>query len=128
MNGCASVRSKTIKWEMAQQEHFGYEEFLKLWDQPEKPEGLVVFPDTTASGVILGLREKNVRVPEDLKLVFHKNEASDYFCPMPVSFAVFSEREAARALIQQIQKQFRGESCEPISLPFKIVAHDNSNS
>ena len=30
-------------------EHFGYEQFLKLWNQPEKPEGLLIFYDTTVS-------------------------------------------------------------------------------
>ena len=34
-----------------EQEHFGYEQFLKLWSQPEKPEGLLVFNDVVARGV-----------------------------------------------------------------------------
>ena len=106
------------------QEQFGYEEFLKLWSSPEKPEGLIVFPDTVARGVVLALREKQVRVPQELKLVLHKNESLDLFCPMPVTFMVSNERETARALIEQIQKQFRGESCEPISLPYRLMAHE----
>jgi len=106
------------------QEQFGHEEFLKLWSAPEKPEGLVVFPDTVARGLLLALREKQVRVPEELKLVLHKNESLGLFCPMPVTFMVSSERETAQALIEQVQKQFRGESCEPISLPFKQMAHE----
>ena len=105
-------------------EQFGYEEFLKLWSLPEKPEGLIVFPDTAARGVVLALREKHVRVPQELKLVLHKNESLDLFCPMPVTFMVSSEREMARALIKQVQKQFHGESCERISPPFQIVAHE----
>ena len=109
------------------QNQFGYEEFLQLWSQPEKPEGLVVFSDTVVSGAVMAIREKQVRVPEELKLVLHKNETIELFCPMPATFVVESERETARALIEQIQKQFRGESCEPISLPFKIQAHNNLN-
>jgi len=109
------------------QEQFGYEEFLKLWSLPEKPEGLIVFPDTVARGVILALREKQVRVPEELKLVLHKNESLDLFCPMPVTFMVSSEREIARILIEQVQKQFRGESCERISLPFRLMAHQSAS-
>ena len=106
------------------QEQYGYKEFLKLWSLPEKPEGLIVYSDTVARGVVLALREKHVRVPEELKLVLHKNESLDLFCPMPVTLMVSSEREAARALIEQVQKQFRGESCEPIFLRFKRVAHE----
>jgi DNA-binding LacI/PurR family transcriptional regulator len=107
------------------QEHFGHEQFLKIWSQPEKPEGLLIMNDTISRGALLAMREKQVRVPEDLKLVLHKNETIDLFCPMPVTFVVTSEREMARALIAQVQKQFRGESCERVSLPFKLVAHNN---
>ena len=75
---------------------------------------------------MMAIREKQVRVPEDLKLALGKNETIDLFCPMPATFVVASEREMARALIEQVQKQFRGESCERISLPFKLVAHAGS--
>ena len=107
------------------QEQFGYEEFLKLWSQPEKPEGLVVLTDFVARGAIVAIREKQVRVPEELKLILHKCESTHLFCPMPATFVVNSEPEMARALIEQVKKQFRGESCERISLPFKLVAHEN---
>jgi len=105
---------------------FGYEEFLKLWSQPEKPEGLVVFPaDNVVTGTLMAIREKQVRVPEDLKLALAKNESIELFCPTPATFVVNSERATARALMEQIQRQFRGESCEPISLPYKIETHVN---
>jgi len=109
------------------QEQYGYKEFLKLWSLPEKPEGLIVFPDTAVRGTLLALREKQVRVPKELKLVLHKNESLGLFCPMPATFMVNSQRETARALIEQVQKQFRGESCEPIPLPFKRRAHEYSS-
>ena len=72
----------------------------------------------------MAIQEKQVRVPNELKLALSKNESIDLFCPMPATFVVGSEREAARALMEQIQRQFRGESCEPISLPYKIRAHN----
>ena len=109
------------------QERFGYEHFLNLWSQPEKPEGLLVYSDVVARGMVTAIREKQVRVPEDLKLVLHKNESIDLFCPMPVTFVVASEREMARTLIEQVQKQFRGESCERISLPFRLMAHQSAS-
>jgi len=105
-------------------DYFGYQEFLALWSYPDRPEGLIVLDDVVARGVIAALLEKSVPVPRELKLVLQKNEAINYLCPMPVTFAVGSEREIARALVDQVEKQFRGESCEPISLPFKLVAHN----
>ncbi len=73
----------------------------------------------------MAVQEKQVRVPDKLKLALHKNENTNLFCPMPATFVMASERETARALIEQIQKQFRGESCERIFLPFKLEAHNN---
>ena len=102
------------------QERFGHEEFLKLWSQGRRPEGLIVYPDTTVRSVILAMREKQVRVPEELKLIFHKNESIDLLCPMPATFVISSEREFARALIEQLRKQFQGERCEPITVPFRL--------
>jgi len=72
-------------------ERFGYEGFLKLWSLPEKPEGLVVCPDNAVRGMLLALGQKQVRVPEELKLVLHKNESLDLFCPVPATFLVSSE-------------------------------------
>ena len=104
-------------------EGYGYEEFLKLWSQPERPEGLIVADDVTARGVILALQQQHVRVPEDLKLVLHKNENIDLLCPMPATMMISSERNTARVLIAQVQKQFRGEPYEPINLPFRLLVH-----
>lgn len=102
------------------QESFGYEQFRELWGQSEKPDGLVVWPDTVARGAIMAMLEQQVRVPAELKLALHKNEAVDLLCPMPATFLVSSERQIAQALIQQVQKQFRGETCEPIILGFTV--------
>jgi DNA-binding LacI/PurR family transcriptional regulator len=107
-------------------EQFGYEEFLKLWSHPERPEGLLVCDDTVARGVILAVREQQVRVPEDLKLVLHKNESIDLYCPLPATLVVTSEREIAQALIGQVQKQFRGETCELIQIGFTLSSTVNA--
>ena len=104
-------------------EGYGYEEFLKLWSQPERPEGLIVADNVAARGVILALQQQQVRVPEDLKLVLHKNESIDLLCPVPATFIVCSEREIAKALIDQVQKQFRGEQCQPVSIPYRLTSH-----
>ncbi|MBI4025735.1 MAG: GntR family transcriptional regulator [Verrucomicrobia bacterium] len=104
------------------QEKFGYEQFLELWRLKERPDGLIVYPDTAARGAILAARERQVRVPGDLKVVLHKNESIELLCPMPATLAISSERKMAKALMAQVQKQFRGERCEPISLPFRLMA------
>ena len=100
------------------QEEFGYNEFRQIWRQPQRPDGLVVFPDTSVPGVILSLLEQRVNVPDELKLVAHKHAEINFLCPLPITYLYSSTAQVARALLSQIERQFEGETCEPILLPF----------
>jgi DNA-binding LacI/PurR family transcriptional regulator len=80
----------------------------------ERPAGLAVTDDAMAQGVIKALLERQVRVPEQLRLMTLKNAHVDLFIPLSVSHVVFNETDIARALLEQVQKQFRGEPCEAI--------------
>jgi len=100
------------------QEEFGYKEFKQLWRQTKRPEGLVVFPDTSVPGVVMSVLEQRVNVPEELKLVAHKHAEINFLCPLPITFLYSSTEQIARKLFEQIERQFAGESCEPIVLPF----------
>ena len=95
------------------QEIWGYRKLHEFWRQPTRPEALVVYPDTTARGVVMGLLELQVRVPQDLKLVLHKNVEVEMLCPLPATFLTVSMREVAQALLEQVEQQFYGNSCAP---------------
>jgi len=101
------------------QEEFGYKEFKQIWRQPRRPDGLVVFPDTSVPGVIMSVLEQRVDVPKDLKLVAHKHAELNFLCPLPITFLYSSTGQIARALLSQIERQFAGETCEPVLLPFR---------
>lgn len=101
-------------------ERFGYEQFHELWRLPSHPEGLLVFDDTVVRGTITALLETQVRVPEQLKLVFHRNAEIPLICPLPAAFVVFSVAEAAQAAIEMIQKQFGGQPCAPVLLKHRL--------
>lgn len=100
------------------QEEFGYREFKQIWRQAKRPDGLVVFPDTSVPGVILSVLEQRVNVPEDLKLVAHKHAEINFLCPLPITCLYSSTAQVARALFSQIQRQYAGEACDPVALPF----------
>ncbi len=100
------------------QEEFGYREFKEIWRQAERPEGLVIFPDTSVPGVIISLLEQRVNVPGELRLVAHKHAGIEFLCPLPITFLYSSARDIARAMIAQIERQFEGQTCEPVVLPF----------
>jgi DNA-binding LacI/PurR family transcriptional regulator len=103
------------------QEAFGYHEFKKVWQQPQRPDGMVIFPDTSVPGVIVSVLEQRVNVPDDLKLVVHKHAEINFLCPLPVSYLYSSTAQIAQALFSQIEHQFHGEPCSPIILPFRTT-------
>jgi DNA-binding LacI/PurR family transcriptional regulator len=100
------------------QEEFGYREFRQIWRQTERPEGLVVFPDTSVPGVILSVLEQRVKVPDELKLVAHKHAEIGFLCPLPITYLYSSTAQIARAMFGQLERQFSGGTCEPVVLPF----------
>ena len=100
------------------QEEFGYKEFKQIWLQSRRPDGLVVFPDTSVTGVVMSVLEQRVDVPRDLKLVVHKHAEINFLCPLPVSYLYSSTGQIAEALFSQVERQFDGATCSPIILPF----------
>jgi len=104
-----------------QMEQFGYDRFQKLWSGSSRPDGLIVWPDVLARGVAWAIGEGRVSVPEELRVVFHRNEKMKFLCPFPASWMELSISDTADALIQQIQTQFEGKQAEPISIPFRLV-------
>jgi len=104
------------------QEQMGYEQFHAVWREPEKPQGIVVYPDTFVRGVLLGIAETGVRVPEDLKLVLHKNAGIDLFCPYPADLVISEERDIAKALVNQLETQFSGKPVSPLHFTFHQAA------
>jgi DNA-binding LacI/PurR family transcriptional regulator/DNA-binding transcriptional regulator YhcF (GntR family) len=103
---------------------YGYDTFRKIARGPELPEGLIVTPDTAMRGVITGILQAGVRVPEKMKIVSHRNARARLLCPFPVTWAVTDENAAAEALIATIQRQFAGEKPTHVSLPYTFQDDD----
>ncbi len=117
------VRIPTRELSSRQFEGFGYEQFISLWREPERPQGLMVEHDTIGRGVISGILAQRVRVPEELKVVFQSSAEIPMICPFPATFVEGSCGEVAEALLQQVTRSFRGEPCKPIWLPYRTRTH-----
>jgi len=65
---------------------FGHEQFHALWDLPQRPEGLFVYPDVVATGVVTAILERRLNMPQDVKVVFHANDRLPYVCPFEAAF------------------------------------------
>ena len=99
---------------------FGYQAFHELWSLKKKPDGLFVFPDGIARGAIMAMMACQVRVPEDLRVVLHKNEEINLFCPLPVTFVVSRAANAAEALLKQLSILYQGKEPKTARLDYKI--------
>lgn len=99
-------------------ERFGYEQFDALWRQETRPQGLVVYPDTVARGVVIAMLEKKVRVPRDLRLVLHRNRGVDFLCPLEASWVETDVAAVAAGMVRQIWTQLANEPVRPVMVPY----------
>ncbi len=100
---------------------FGYESFLSLWAEAEKPDCLFIYPDMAARGVLTGMLSLGAKVPEELLVAMHRNENIDFPCPFSRIELRTSAKDAAQAMLSQIAAGMRGESQEALSLEQRIV-------
>jgi DNA-binding LacI/PurR family transcriptional regulator len=91
--------------------NFGYDRFLEFWKMEHKPDGLFVFPDFVASGVVMGALECRVDVPKDLKLVLYANDQIPYPCPLSAKFVVQNVSHYAQVFREIIQQQIAKVDC-----------------
>ena len=91
-------------------EDFGLDSFAAIWSGATKPDGLIIYPDSIALGVIMSILQHGVRVPDDLKLVIHCNEEVYFPCPMPADWQVVSITNIVGALWENLRAQADGKS------------------
>lgn len=105
-------------------ERWGYDAFQRLWAQAKHPDGLFVTTDAEALGVTMAILERGVRVPDELRLAMHKNEGIDLLCPFPVTHIVGRPTEAAKALLDIVERQFAGKPTQPVIVGFHAQASE----
>lgn len=101
-------------------EQWGYDAFGAIWDQAKRPDGLLVEEDVSSIGVTHAVLERGVRIPTDLRLVYAKNAEVDLFCTLPVTYVVVKATDAARSLLELIERQFAGEPVQPVVLGCEV--------
>lgn len=102
-------------------EREGYDQFHALWRQATRPDGILVYPDVAARGAMTAVLELGVRVPEDLKVVFHHNTEVDWTCPLPVDWVESDTAAWAAALIDLVRRQKAGVAVSETRLSMRLV-------
>lgn len=90
------------------QEEYGYEQARALLAQPKLPDGLIVYTDTLARGVVTALLAAGERGAK-MTLVLHKNTEVPLICPLPARFIVSSAADLAHELLAMVGRQFDGQ-------------------
>jgi DNA-binding LacI/PurR family transcriptional regulator len=102
-------------------ERFGYRQVHALWAAGERPDGLLVYTDRVARGVVMGLLALGVQT-EPPHLVLHRNAELGLFCPLPADYLESSATTMAEGLIAVVEAQHRGRPLPPSLLQFSLVA------
>jgi DNA-binding LacI/PurR family transcriptional regulator len=123
-----NLRQEWMKYPLATQnvggrfEQFGYRAFCELWESKTHPDGVLVYPDVVAWGVIVAILEKKIQVPKELKLAFHQNPGIDYLCPFPATYIAANPAEAADAFFEMIRDQHQGKTVKSRKVSFSVSA------
>ncbi len=115
------VNYEWILVSMEGQEQSGYDQLAALWELKQRPEGLVVFPDRMARGVVSAILEKRIKVPGELRLVLHRNAELPYVVPMPCDWLEVSVSRIATALMDNLEAHWAGQSVPNQTLPLRLV-------
>lgn len=99
---------------------FGYQEFHKLWQQSERPDAIIAYPDMLVRGVILGALEVGAKVPDKVKFFFHRNAHVDLLCPFPAIWSISDEDKVAENLITMVRDLHQGKKVQPSLVPVRI--------
>lgn len=101
-------------------ERFGYEQIQALWASPERPDGLAVYTDRTARGVVMGLLATAPRAAPP-HLVLHRNAELNQFCPLPADYLESSVAAVADRLIAIVEAQHGRRPMPRFALDFRLV-------
>jgi DNA-binding transcriptional regulator YhcF (GntR family) len=102
-------------------ESFAFHEFRRLWRREVRPDGLVVYPDIFTNGVVMSILAEKVRVPEELKVVLHRNQEINFFCPFETTLVTSRFADAARAMIGQLDAVLKGREPKRTLLQHEVV-------
>lgn len=101
-------------------ERWGFERAQDLWAQADRPDGLLVYTDRVARGVVMGLLALGPTAAPP-RLVLHRNAEIGLFSPLPADFLDASVSDTAERLMAMIESQHRGQPLPARDLAFRLA-------
>lgn len=100
---------------------YAFDGFNTIWSSAEKPDGLFVFTDDLVSGTLIAMMAARLRVPEDIKPLFHRNSGSPLLCPVPCRFIENSVKDIAAGLVDLVVDQYHGREIKECAYGYSLV-------
>lgn len=120
-NGIARKGNKLLM--NSEYDKFAFEAFQKVWSAKEKPDCIFVYTDDLTTGTILSAACSNVKVPEEVNLIFHHHYDSKIFCPLPCCYIQDNLRDMAKGLIDLVEDQFHGKEISEVEVKYDLIQH-----
>jgi LacI family transcriptional regulator len=102
----------------------------KLLQNEVAPDGIFCANDTTALSVIIHLKEKGIKVPEDIAIVGFSNEPFSEVVTPSISTVkqpgFMIGQKAAQLLIQQILHNNENSEYKTIVMPTELIIRESS--
>ncbi|MEI6276872.1 MAG: LacI family DNA-binding transcriptional regulator [Prolixibacteraceae bacterium] len=106
----------------------GVEAVQQLLDLPNPPDAIFCGNDTTALSSMIYLRDKGIRIPEDMGIVGFSNEPFSRVVSPSISTiaqpAFLMGQKAAELLLNQIEH--KGKSYQTLVLPTELIVRESS--
>lgn len=117
-NWVVMPRSQNVEEKMARQ--FGYIGMSRIWNLSDRPDGLLIYTDIVAQGVVDFVTQANVNVPDDICMVMHANKQRFIEVPFDVTCLSFDLLKVARSMVESIDHQFSGHDASMILQGFDL--------
>ena len=99
-------------------ERHGYKLFMRLWQNAERPDGIMVADDILCHGVLRAILELQLELPRDLRLVTHASRGIELPFHRPVSRVEYDSEEWANKAVRMLEARVRGI---PLEAPAEIL-------
>jgi hypothetical protein len=93
-------------------ERHGYDLFLRVWDKPEHPDGVLVDDDILCHGVLRAVQELRLELPRDLRLVSQASRGFGFPYPRPLSRLEYDLDGCADKAVRLLETLAQGQSPE----------------
>jgi len=105
-------------------ERDGYELFMRFWELPDRPQGLIVPDDVMCAGVLRAVLQLGIRLPADLRLITYANRGVPLPYHEPVTRIEFDVCEKARHAVAMMAVLLHGEEpeCKEVFLSGRFMA------